>query len=109
MHPSKSEIATTDTTGLMKCWSLVEITSALNNNEAVTTDSQYTWSCTFQSWRSNEAITMVRYGYDSSVYAVARTVPVSAMCPASAAVGEATSGVSASAAKSTNAAGATGS
>ena len=71
MHPSKSEIATTDTTGLMKCWSLVEITSALNNNEAVTTDSQYTWSCTFQSWRSNEAITMVRYGYDSSVYAVA--------------------------------------
>ena len=71
MHPSKSEIATTDTAGRMKCWSLMEITSALNNNEAVTNDAQYTWSCTYQSWRSNEAITMMRYGYDSSVYAVA--------------------------------------
>ena len=47
---------TADGTGVMKTWSFVEKASSLNNNEAISNDAQYTWTCTHQHVYNEETI-----------------------------------------------------
>ena len=62
---------TADAKGVVKCWSLVETSSELNHNEAVTANEHYTWTCTYQSRHDHETISSVAVAHDGSVYAVA--------------------------------------
>ena len=61
---------TADGTGLLKTWSFVEKTSPLNNNEAVSNDLQYTWTCSHQHVYNEETIRSIQYAYDGSVIAL---------------------------------------
>ena len=61
---------TADGTGLLKTWSFVEKTSYLNNNEAISNDLQYTWTCTHQHVYNEETIRSIQYAYDGSVIAL---------------------------------------
>ena len=70
VHPCKNEVITTDGTGLVKTWSFVEKQSALNNNEAVSYDALYTWSCTHQHIYNEEGIRSIHYSYDGSILAL---------------------------------------
>ena len=62
---------TADAGGTVKCWSLVEAGSELNNNEAVTANEHYTWTCTHQSRHDHETLSGVTFAHDGSVYVVA--------------------------------------
>ena len=68
-HPCKNEVMTSDGTGLMKTWSFVEKSSTLNNNEAVSYDADYTWTCSYQHVYNEESIRSIQYTYDGSVVA----------------------------------------
>ena len=61
---------TADGTGVMKTWSFVEKASSLNNNEAISNDAQYTWTCTHQHVYNEETIRAIRYSFDGSVIAL---------------------------------------
>ena len=69
-HPCKNEVMTSDGTGLMKTWSFVEKSSSLNNNEAVSYDTDYTWTCSYQHVYNEESIRSIQYTYDGSVVAL---------------------------------------
>lgn len=76
-HPRRNELITTDLSGLVKVWELVEAGSEKDGNEAVSTDRRFTWSCTYQSKLCEESIRSVAYSQDGSVLAVAHDQTVS--------------------------------
>ena len=61
---------TADAGGTVRCWSLVEASSELNNNEAVTANEHYTWTCTWQTRHDHETLSGLAFAHDGSVYAV---------------------------------------
>ena len=61
---------TADAGGTVRCWSLVEASSELNNNEAVTANEHYTWTCTWQTRHDHETLSGLTFAHDGSVYAV---------------------------------------
>ena len=61
---------TADAGGTVRCWSLVEAGSELNNNEAVTANEHYTWTCTWQTRHDHETLSGLAFAHDGSVYAV---------------------------------------
>ena len=63
--------------GLVKVWSLVEKTSSLNNNEAVSNDPTHTWTCTTSYVHSEEPATGITFGSDGSVYAISHPRSIS--------------------------------
>jgi hypothetical protein len=73
VHPRKNEVTTVDKVGVLKVWSLVELSSTQNNNEAVSYDQQYTWTTTYQHTYSEEPILAMSFAFDGSVYALAHT------------------------------------
>lgn len=77
VHPHRNEVITTDGVGLVKVWSLVEKTSSLNNNEAVSNDPTHTWTCTTSYVHSEEPATGITFGSDGSVYAISHPRSIS--------------------------------
>lgn len=69
-HPCKNEVVTADGTGRVKTWSFVEKTSPLNNNEAISNDMNYTWTCSYQHVYNEESIRSIHYSHDGSVMAL---------------------------------------
>ena len=61
---------TADAGGTVRCWSLVEASSELNNNEAVTANEHYTWTCTWQTRHDHETLSGLTFAHDGSVYAM---------------------------------------
>ena len=61
---------TADAGGTVRCWSLVEASSELNNNEAVTANEHYTWTCTWQTRHDHETLSGLAFAHDGSVYAM---------------------------------------
>ena len=77
VHPCKNEVITTDGAGLVKVWRLVEKTSPLNNNEAVSFDATHTWTCGVSFVPSEEPCAGISFSADGSVYALAHPRSVS--------------------------------
>ena len=48
----------------------MEASSELNNNEAVTANEHYTWTCTWQTRHDHETLSGLAFAHDGSVYAM---------------------------------------
>lgn len=74
VNPQKNEVITTDGVGLVKVWGLIEKTSPLNNNESVSNDETYTWTCCHSFVHSEEPVTGISYSSDGTVYALSNLI-----------------------------------
>lgn len=77
VNPQKNEVITTDGIGLVKVWQLIEKTNPLNNNEAVSFDAKYTWTCGHSFVHSEEPATGLSYSSDGTVYALSNPQSIS--------------------------------
>lgn len=77
VNPQKNEVITTDGVGLVKVWGLIEKTSPLNNNESVSNDETYTWTCCHSFVHSEEPVTGISYSSDGTVYALSNPHSIS--------------------------------
>lgn len=77
VNPQKNEVITTDGVGLVKVWGLIEKTSPLNNNESVSNNDTFTWTCCHSFVHSEEPATGISYSSDGTVYALSNPYSIS--------------------------------